>query len=261
MSSPVWCLIPWVVDWPSTLQAARDVAAQTIPTKLLLIGNGVSAEDREQAECSEGWLNWFHSPPLPSLAATWNAALRFVWASGGDRAWVLNNDLKCKPQTLSALLEAFKTYPDAWFISGVNSHERYAEEPYRVDLTMRGGPDFSCYVITREGHEKYPFDENFTPAFCEDCDAHRRWMLGGDGQKIFSVDVPYLHAGSGTLKSVSPERRTEIEHAIESGSRAYYIKKWGTPENRECWRIPFDPSSAQEGITNIELFDQERQAW
>ena len=71
-------------------------------------------------------------------------------------------------------------------------------------------------------------------------------MLGGDGKRIFSVNVPFLHVdrGSGTLKGMDPERRARKEAQIERGSRAYYIRKWGGPVNQETFEHPFGPKPA-----------------
>ncbi len=105
-------------------------------------------------------------------------------------------------------------------------------------MVSKGGPDFSCFLISRACHWKYAFDENFVPAFCEDLDYHRRLMLAGDGHKIFSVNVPYLHYASQTLKTSTPEARAAIERRIGQ-SRAYYERKWGGPVNAEIFWAPF----------------------
>lgn len=268
-SNPIWAVMPWVTDYQSTHRAIIDVLDQSVPTRVLLIGNGV--EDIERAEMelwlpmnedgtrSDNVLCWWADPALPSLAKTWNEGLRFVWSTGADRAWVLNNDLRVDIGTLEILNYTMDSHPDKpFFVSAVNDPARYAKGDWSVGGS-RGGPDFSCFLISREMHEKYPFDENFTPAYAEDCDTHRRIMLGGDGDRMFSIPYPYSHMGSGTLNALDPERRAALETAIEQGSRTYYAKKWGGRENREKWSVPFDPTS--EGLTNIELFDQVRLRW
>jgi hypothetical protein len=134
-------------------------------------------------------------------------------------------------------------------------HPLYWYDYAKREVVSKGGPDFSCFLISKEGHEKYPFDEAFSPAYCEDLDMHRRYILGGDGDKIFSVNLPYWHVdhGSGTLKAVSAERRAKIEGQINAGSRAYYQRKWGGPVNAERYTIPFEEQSAQDGVTTPEL--------
>jgi len=63
-------------------------------------------------------------------------------------------------------------------------------------------------------------------------------MLAGDGHAIFRVNLPFLHYGSMTLKTIG--NRAEVEGAITRGSRAYYARKWGGPVNQETYRQPFD---------------------
>ena len=124
-----------------------------------------------------------------------------------------------------------------------------------IRLTTKGGPDFSCYLITKEAHEKYPFDEAFIPAFAEDLDMHRRYMLGGDGHRNFSVNLPFHHVkgGSQTLKTMTPEKKAAWEDRINKGSRAHYRSKWGGDVNAERFTIPFDVESAQDGVTTPDL--------
>jgi len=209
---------------------------------------------------------WRHNPPLPSLAATWNRALDFAWEIGCDEAMVVNNDVRLHKETYLALHEG-RRLTNAWFISGVGvTAEQFQDEPDtwgpEHSLADRGGPDFSCFLISRECHAKYRFDENLIPAYMEDMDYHRRLMLGGDGDRIFSVNVPYLHIdrGSGTLKAMTPEKRAAHEKRISEGSRAYYARKWGGGANEETYREPFS-GHAQEGVKTSEMFGVVRAGW
>lgn len=248
-----WAVVPFIGCIQNTKETAQDLLNQSIPTRVLLVDNGSSLAEYQDIRswAEERIYIWRHNPALPSLSATWNAALDFVWATGGEEAMVCNNDIRLKPWMYEALLGALHDRPEKpLFVSGVNHPEGYekCETAPTMDDVNKGGPDFSCYVITKEGHEKYRFDENFTPAYMEDLDMHRRYMLGGDGSRIFSVPVPYLHKdnGSGTLKSFSPERAAAFHTAVEAGSRTYYRAKWGGGANTETYRYPFgvEPSQA-----------------
>lgn len=248
-------------EW--TEAAINDVLAQTSPTRLLIVNQGIETEFRERLErIAEQYPDrvfvWSHVPSLPSLAATWNRALHLVWETGGTEALVVNNDVRLHKYTYY-LLSWYRQRTDALFVTAVgvtaeqfNPDLDYAYEENDKSLHSRGGPDFSCFLISKEGHEKYPFDENFSPAYCEDLDLHRRYMLGGDGEKIFSINLPYLHYGSGTLKSMTPEQKSSLERRIGQ-SRAYYEKKWGGSVNHERFTIPFDAETDQDGVTTPEL--------
>lgn len=269
---PTWIIMP-VVNGPEITEAAiADCLNQSVPTRVLVILQGVAGPFRERLEqIAEGeprLLVWTHDPCLPSLSATWNRALQYVWETGGEIAWVCNNDIRVHPLMLANLQTMIEKY-GGWFVSGVGVTEaQFAEfqklqHPYEIsevvwdvpgECFQKGGPDFSCFLISKTGHEKYPFDEDIIPLFTEDLDCHRRYLLGGDGDRIFSINLPYHHIGGGsqTLKSLSPEARAKKERQID-GARAYYQRKWGGSVNSERYTIPFDVASAQDGVTTPEL--------
>lgn len=274
MSEQLIFVVMPIMAGPEISRAAiSDVLAQSIPVRLLIIGQDCPASMREEyeklAEADDRVLYWHHSPTLPSLAATWNRALRFVWSTGATEAVVVNNDVRLHTKMFE-WLRAYMGHMDCLFLSGVGvtaeQFEAYdgAEPGFAGGPDAdgwgypkeKGGPDFSCYMISRNGHEKYPFDELLIPAFTEDLDLHRRMLLNGDGERIFSINLPYLHVGHGsqTLKSMTPEARQKREQMINQGSRAHYARKWGSGGvNHETFTLPFDPESAQAGVTTPEL--------
>lgn len=243
-----WIIMPWINNSKVTIEAAESVLAQDIESpNLLLIANGVTSGDRYRIE---NWITqyqhvrvhpWWHNPTLQSLAATWNLALDFVWAQGAEYAWNCNNDIVTKPDTYRKLVERMKE-DDALFVSAVGVNEETWNNPSGAMLQSKGGPDYSCYAISKECHKKYRFDENFIPAYLEDCDNHRTIMLAGEGHRIYSIDVPYLHYASGSLKAMNPIEREQVEKAITEGSRTYYTRKWGGDVNSERFLIPFGPA-------------------
>jgi hypothetical protein len=261
---PIWCIMPVVNNWEMTQQAVYDLLGQSVPTRLLIVAQGVDEALRESLERlserhAERVLCWFWDPKMPSLSGLWNRALQFVWACGGTEALVVNNDVRLRLATLETLHECLER-AGALFVSAVGvTAEDYAKgddqrAPYYDGLlAARGGPDFSCFLISKACHEKYRFDENHIPAFAEDLTYHREMMLGGDGPRIFSVNLPYLHYASQSLKAMTPEERERTEHQINSISRAYFERVWGGPVNHERYAIKGDPTSARSGVTTPEL--------
>lgn len=264
---PNWTIMPFIDCWDYTWKAALDVLEQDPRPSLLLIDNGSTRETRLKAEefCKDGitpgvnLLLWRHAPPLPSLAATWNRALDFVWEAGGEHALVVNNDVRLHQHTYSMLHWA-QAKTGALFITGVgvreeefDSHEDYNKLPmgsgdWNSDelVFSKGGPDFSCFLISRACHERYRFDENFVPCYHEDNDYHRRMILGGDGDKIFSINVPFLHFGSVTINR---DEKTKAEWGAKfEKCQAYYLKKWGGMPGHELFEVPFGAAPAEDQV-------------
>lgn len=257
-----WIILPYRNNPDLTAEALADCYHQTIDhPAVLLIANGASDLLITDGE-SEDLASFVFSPGL-ALAAVWNTALRVIWASGEDQALVINNDIRMHPCTYEVLL-ACQRQTAAYLVSAVGVTAKDFSGGAYIDawkpwesldalITNPGGPDFSCFLITKEGHAKYPFDEHFHPAYCEDLDYHRRMLLGGDGDRIFSVNLPFCHYASGTLKGMRDDDRQRTEEAISRGSRAYYRLKWGGDVNQEIYTRPFDPTSRAAGVTTPEL--------
>jgi hypothetical protein len=243
-----WIVMPVVNNEAMTYQAIQDCLAQSgVDVRVLVVLQG-AVDFREGlerwAETNPRIFVWSHNPALPSLSATWNLALDFVWEVGGTVALVVNNDVRMRPGTYAILKDALEAL-DALFVTAVGVRQAEFEASLQTgvfdhvgDFEQRGGPDFSCFLISHACHAKYPFDEGFIPAYCEDLDYHRRLMLGGDGARIFSVNLPYLHYASQTVGSYTPAQREAFAQQVR-GSRNHYEKKWGGPVNQEIYAVPF----------------------
>src|SRR5687767_8365300 len=119
-----------------TRDAVIDCFAQTgVNPRVLIVNQGSTTAVREElerlAEIEPRVLVWHHEPPLPSLSATWNTALDFVWAVGGASALVVNNDVRLHHQTYVGLLGALNV--GNLFVSAVgvtpNQFQKDAEHP------------------------------------------------------------------------------------------------------------------------------------
>lgn len=250
---PTWVVMPFIDLWYEfTQQAAVDVLGQTAPRRLLLVDNGSGELDRVAADA---WLQargswnkrdamiWHHDPPLPTLDATWNRALEAAWEAGAERALVVNNDVRLPATTLEHLERAMAE-TGALFVSAVNVGEDGFGEHGRDGWShpypdthpgVRGGPDYSCFLISKECHQRFPFDPQFT--YCGDLDHHRRIMLAGEGKRIFGVCVPYLHYASRTIRKHPRLALVGDEH------RRLYAEKWGGPVNQEVFTEPYNSGS------------------
>jgi hypothetical protein len=266
MSDPLWAIVPVLNNPAMTEQALLDILGQSIPTRVLIVAQGVDDPLREQLErfCerhSDRAVAWFWDPRMPSLSRVWNLACEFVWASGGTEAWVCNNDIRVHARTADVLRTVlYLPHREALFVSavGVMAHQfdplvlppiiphinvetvTIPELNAGLDQIAHGGPDFSCFLISKACHATYRWDEAFIPAHTEDLDFHRRLMLAGDGDRIFSINLPFLHHAAQTLKAMSEDERARTNRQIASVCRAHYRAKWGGDVNQETFWTPFD---------------------
>lgn len=270
-----WALMPVLECFEYTQQAVLDILAQTIPTRVLIIDQGSSKETNDRLrqlaeEHAPRVLLWSFNPALPSLSAAWNRGLDFVWEQDGTEAWVVNNDAKFAPHMYETLLKIVRA-EDAYFVSGVGVREGdwdlfTASAEYR-DTTgyfvtagdlAKGGPDFSCFVMTREAHTGFRFDESLIPCYTEDLDMHRRMLLAGCGEDIFGVNFPFLHYASRTINR-SPEERAKF-NAKYDGVVRRYTAKWGGGPSHERWVKPFEGGPGEDGVTTPELHEAAKAA-
>lgn len=249
-------VIPFIDCWQETHQATLD-ARQQLEGKadLLLIDQGSGGVAREGAEMlarTPSLRLWRHTPPMPSLAATWNAALDYAWELGHQDCMVWNNDIRVAPQMYAALRKVAE-YHNLWFTTPVNVGTPDNSESWIKVGTMAlvadvqlGGPDFSCFLISQECHQEYRFDERFLKAYFEDNQYVRKMWLGGDGNRIAGVTLPYLHYGSRTSQR-SPEAAAELAPFFER-NKQLYAELWGGPPHHERYLREGDPTSAREGV-------------
>lgn len=257
-SNPNWVVIPFLDEWEMTKATLMDCLAMRVDGRrpnIMLVDNGSDPATTGQAvlfvhACFDllddvDVMLTGHPAPGQPLNHAWNIALWQIWEFGGEQVLVVNNDVQLHPDTFRRLGEVtFKT--GGLLVSGVNAGHVPDELPEISLNATRGGPDFSCFLITREAHTKYPFDPRFT--FAGDWDTHRRYLMGGDGDSIFGVNVPYLHVGQGsqTLKRMrekDPARAQQIADMADQ-HRALYAEKWGGTFGQETldkpkWEVEF----------------------
>jgi GT2 family glycosyltransferase/glycosyltransferase involved in cell wall biosynthesis len=160
---PVWSRTPDLADMArGTIERVWDVAR--VPTEVVVIDNGSPVEVPLPARV-------YRFPENQGVAVGWNAGIR---RSSASVVAVLNSDCRVEPGWDEALLDAA-------------TEGRRIAFPYTDHCDGRGftQPDQAgtagwCFALTRDLYNEIgPFDELFSPAFCEDTDYwHRAWKLG-----------------------------------------------------------------------------------
>jgi len=220
-----WIICPLRNGLHLTRKALPTFLAQDIgDVRVWFIDNGSTDGTRE-------WL-WsltdprvevtiFSSPK--SVAATWNYGLSHLFGNGTEYACVINNDVELRPDTLRHLVADGGPFVTA---TGVREREKI-EPPYAAPdpAHKRPHPDYSCFLIRRECYETVgPFDEGYEVAFFEDNDHHLR--LHRAGITAVSLELPFYHVGSATVKNADEKERERITSAAGRNKERFY-QKWG----------------------------------
>jgi GT2 family glycosyltransferase len=160
---PVWSRTPELADVASeTIERVWEVAR--VPTEVVVVDNGSPIEVRLPARV-------YRYPENRGVSVGWNTGIRL---SSAPVVAVLNSDCRVESGWDEGLLDAA--------IDG-----RRIAFPYTDHCDGRGftRPDQAgtagwCFVLTKQLYAEIgPFDEWFSPAFCEDTDYwHRAWQAG-----------------------------------------------------------------------------------
>jgi hypothetical protein len=235
-------VIPFKGLWEMTQEALKDIRAQEAVVPYAILVDNLS--DKIIAKQASGYvLDRLSSTDFIRMPGTvcelWNTGLDLAWEQGANVAAVVNNDVRLHRLTFLKLWRCLET-ADAMFVSavGVNDDSWWESGDWDAEELIgnkKAGPDYSCFLITKECHEAYRFDDAFT--YMGDLDHHRRMMLGGDGARIFGVNVPYLHLASQTIKKASAKELEQF-HKTNARHLEEYRKKWGGGPNEEIWNRP-----------------------
>ncbi len=164
------------------------------------------------------------------VARSWNDGILAAADWGADVTIVCNDDIVFGEGDVDKISRAAMDNRDRFvvFAAGKNTRLRRA-------VSDQG---MACYAINPIAIERIGmFDENFFPAYCEDCDyCYRAKMLG---LKRFVVgNTSIVHTGSASIYS-SSELRAQNARTHSLNDR-YYIRKWGDKPEREKFKRPFN---------------------
>lgn len=223
-------------------------------------------------------LEYIRNDPAKSVSASWNQGIKRAFEDTNCQyVAVLNNDIILHPKTLNHLM-AYMDKTGYLMVTGDNVKDRMSlqtmltlELPvpftdfdlWPIDSWRAEGPDFSCYMISRETIRVIGwFDENYQGAYCEDWDYHRRIRAAYlhakthndqdiNPEKIHAkrlTTAPYYHYASQTL-TWNVDKRQSIS-TYHSFNKDYYTRKWGASHNE-----------AMDGQGNITPFGDATKNW
>ena len=186
-------------------ECLKSLKAQTYPCAILVVDNDSTDGTKQWLRREPGiWRMSFHRQQ--SVAACWNAALKWAWSKWHTEALVVNNDTELLPEsyeTLSSWAAA-----ETWGMVTCVSRRAQSELVYDKPFTSRPNPDYSCFLIQKWAHDAVPFDENYLIAFGEDAAHHV--MMHRKGIHAMCISLPFLHHGSQTIKRCDEIERRAI---------------------------------------------------
>ncbi len=166
-----------------------------------------------------------HPSGQQSVAKAWNKGIEEGGKAGCDYILVINTDVIFKTNAIDRLVDFAETHPQAvlWTMSeceGLSSLENCLE-----DNSFSEHPNFSCFMVKSDFFTHVgKFDENFSPAYCEDGDMHARLTLAGLKAYGFG-GARFYHYGSQTIKSDKDLTRKNARTYPKC--QLYFLEKWG----------------------------------
>lgn len=178
-----------------------------------------------------------------SVASAWNMALKYVHQSSEVYDYVLfcNNDIVLNPFAIDNLLVFAETHKEFVLWTGAEHVDKKTIQMADLTESIDDHPHFSFFMVEKnfpilladrekDSGEPFPglFDENFQPAYVEDCDMHQRLLRLGLKAGITSA-AKFYHYGSRTIKTdevLELDNRETHHNNVE-----YFIKKWGFNPN------------------------------
>jgi hypothetical protein len=191
------------------------------------------------------------------VSETWNSLMHTaLLVDGAPWAMILNDDIGYPPGDLAVGAAAM------W-------RRHHSHAAVFVDSQLPGntkGHMFASWAISRLGFGAVGrLDENFYPAYYEDCDwfmrlrlAGVRWYVERDWHIVHPVaawdpplsgqfascmrGIPGSDATAERIRMASKALVTSVVNGtVPNGNRAYYLRKWGDQEcGRAAWPYPFN---------------------
>jgi len=175
-----------------------------------------------------------------SVSELWNEGLDYAWRHGYREALVVGNDTQPPPDAYQ-VLEFHMRRTGAGLVTGV-SLEPGQEQPQglRGELMERPHPDYSCFMISKQAHQRVRFDERYVGAYLEDCDHHIRLHRAGIRAVGLSLEIPHDH--SATLRHADAREKKRIGEN-QALNRERFLKEYGCLPWTQNYELLFGPQN------------------
>jgi hypothetical protein len=162
-----------------------------------------------------------------SVSKAWNIGIEEGAKAGCDFVLIINTDIVFKKDAIDRLVDFAQTQPEAVMWTMTECRDLATLETCSGDEGFEERPNFSCFMVKSDFIRHLgKFDENFTPAYCEDGDMHARIVLA-DLKAYAYGGAKFYHYGSQTIKS-DPNLQSKNAQTYPK-CQLYFLEKWGHP--------------------------------
>lgn len=167
------------------------------------------------------------------LSRAWNKGIQKAIELNYHYFILPNLDLVVDDLALTKIKEGLERYPKAGIVSAqyITDYNYFLvrdESESYVDIS-HGDGSFSLFVLSKKAFEQIgAFDENFAPAYFEDCDyLERAWKSGFVPKKRF--DAQFFHLIQSSVKN--DKESMDKYPVFMQNNLEYFKKKWGKVPN------------------------------
>ena len=175
------------------------------------------------------------------LSRSWNESLSTLSKNKNEVGFIFNDDLHFKPGGFSRFFE-FVSEAQAQSGQDPRYYSVHGDEVGVGALCEVCPQGMACCAINAAMYRRIgPFDENFAPAYYEDCDYFYRMKLLG----YESTDDPRsLCIHERNKSSRTDSGLLEALPSMLERNKRYYIRKWGGEPHEEAYISPFNISAS-----------------
>jgi len=226
MKKPIYLCIPTMTQYDLAIKEIESAEAGTLkPDKYIVIDNGGTFNYLlKESNLDLTKIEVLNLNSNLGCARSWN---HFLNNYNDGICIIANDDIQFESDAIEHLVNCYNEYKDnpgvgIITLTGINANSHYC-----------------CFIVTQAAIEKVGyFDEEFYPAYYEDCDYDQRLRVAGL-KTIFAEQGVYNHVGSATYKAYTPEQ-LEAHHITFVKNRDYYEAKWGGELYKETFITPFN---------------------
>lgn len=200
------------INQPELLNECVNAVLQHLPSVTIFIYNNGKSRYLNMKNYKN--IKVMHSGSNIGVAASWNIMLTDMKSMGMDYGLILNDDI-----VISEKITQIHEY--------INRNNKPA--------FARIMNDWSIFLISMATFQKVGlFDDNFFPAYYEDCDYQYRMKLAKINVDYPNFLVPAVYRTSCSIKTDPSLNDNYLTN------KEYYEKKWGGSPFQETYTTPFN---------------------